>query len=76
MQGEWNQITWQMQCIATLDSEKFAKNREKEGKKSGKSKKKRGGNGGGEMENLGRFCHFSPSDRQGWLCYLADDNFH
>ena len=43
---------------ATLDSEKFAKNREKRGKnweKRGKIGKNR--------QKSGRFCHFAPPDR-------------
>ena len=61
--------------VPPLDSEKFAKNREKEQKVRKKQEKEE--NWGREgMENSGRFCHFPPSDRQGWLRYWADDNYH
>ena len=50
---------------ATPDSEKFAKNLEKEGK-SWKIGEKRG-RIGKKRQKSGRFFHFAPRDRQGWL---------
>ena len=43
---------------APVDSEKFAKNQEKRGRKSGKVGKNQQ-----KEENLGRFFHFAPPDR-------------
>ena len=50
---------------ATPDSEKFAKNREKEGKIM-KNREKRG-RIGKKRQKSGRFFHFAPPDRQSWL---------
>ena len=47
---------------ATPDSKKFAKNREKIRKKLKKRKNR-------EKGKKGRFFHFAPPDRQGWLRY-------
>ena len=59
---------------ATPDSEKFAKNWEKSGKKrknrekSGKKQGKKRKNGK-KRQKSGRFFHLAPPDRKGWLCY-------
>ena len=50
---------------ATPDSEKFAKNLEKSGKRGRVGKKR---------QKSGRFFHFAPPDRQGWLRYYVLNN--
>ena len=57
---------------ATPDSEKFAKNLEKEGKNQEKSGKR--GRIGKKRQKSGRFFHFAPPDRQGWLRYYVLNN--
>ena len=49
------------------DNEKFAKNREKEGKNQ-ENREKRGKTGKNRQKSR-RFFHSAPPDRQGWLRY-------
>ena len=49
-----------------------AKNLPKIGKKRGENEEKSGKNRGRiskKMHKSGRFFHFAPPDRQGWLCF-------
>ena len=54
---------------STPDSKKIVKNWEKEGKNWGKEGKLGKRKIRKKRQKSGRFFHFAPPDREGWLCY-------